>query len=45
MKELRVRCSAGALRLAADGETFDGRDVVLIRLAPEPLAVYSPVAG
>ncbi|MBV8951898.1 MAG: NAD(+)/NADH kinase [Actinobacteria bacterium] len=45
VKELRVRCLAGALRLAADGETFDGGDDVLIRLAPEPLALYSPVAG
>lgn len=45
VEQLRVRCPDGPLRLAADGETFDGDSEVLIRPAAEPLTVYSPAAG
>ncbi len=41
--KLRIRCSAGPLRLASDGETFEGHSEVVVRKAPEPLTVYAPV--
>lgn len=41
--ELRIRCAAGALRLASDGETFEGHAEVVVCKAPEPLTVYAPV--
>lgn len=39
---LRVRSLEGRLRLARDGETFDGPDEFTISKAEEPLAVFVP---
>lgn len=40
--ELKVRSLQGPLRLARDGETFDGSEAFTIERAPQPLLVYSP---
>jgi len=40
--ELRVRSRQDALRLARDGETFDGSVEFTITKAAEPLVVYAP---
>ena len=42
---LQVRSSDGPLRLARDGETFDGGDVVEILKSGQRVAVYSPIGG
>jgi len=39
---LAVRSQDGPLRLARDGETFDGSTAVLVTKHPEPLAVFAP---
>jgi undecaprenyl-diphosphatase len=41
-RELRVRSLDGPLRLAHDGEVFDGSDEFVIRKEDRPLAVYVP---
>jgi undecaprenyl-diphosphatase len=41
-KKLRFRSLKGPLRLARDGETFDGPEEVVIQKHPERLAVYVP---
>jgi diacylglycerol kinase family enzyme/membrane-associated phospholipid phosphatase len=41
-RELRVRSRQGPLRLARDGETFDGSEEFTIAKAAEPLVVYAP---
>jgi diacylglycerol kinase family enzyme len=41
--EVRVRAGE-KLRLAADGETFDGSEEFTIRKRPQPLRVYVPPA-
>jgi undecaprenyl-diphosphatase len=40
--ELPVRSLDGPLRLARDGETFDGPSELVIRKRPKPIAVYAP---
>jgi len=42
VKELRVKSLDGRLRLARDGETFDGSEEFTITKAAEPLLVYVP---
>jgi undecaprenyl-diphosphatase len=42
VKELRIHSPNGALRLARDGETFDGSEEVVIAKHPKRLAVYVP---
>ena len=42
VKELRVKSLDGPLRLARDGETFDGPEEFTIAKADEPLLVYVP---
>ena len=41
-RELRVRSLAGPLRLARDGETFDGPAEFVVTKYDRPLAVYGP---
>jgi len=41
-KSLHVRSLDGPLRLARDGETFDGSDEFEVEKEPQPLAVYVP---
>jgi hypothetical protein len=41
-RELRVRALDGPLRLARDGETFDGSPEFTIAKEERPLAVFSP---
>jgi undecaprenyl-diphosphatase len=41
-RELRVKSLDGPLRLARDGEVFDGSDAFVIRKEDRPLAVYVP---
>lgn len=41
-KRLEVRSHSGSLRLAVDGETFDGSDTFTICKRPDPLTVYAP---
>lgn len=41
-RRITVRSREGTLRLARDGETFDGPDEFTIEKAPEPLVVYGP---
>jgi undecaprenyl-diphosphatase len=42
VKELRVRSLQGSLRLARDGETFDGGTEFVVRKRPTPLTVIVP---
>jgi hypothetical protein len=42
---LRIRSADGPLRLARDGETFDGDDVFDIAKGGERLAVFTPDQG
>jgi undecaprenyl-diphosphatase len=44
-RELRVRSLDGPLRLARDGETFDGSTDVVIGKEGRPLSVYVPLPG
>ncbi|HVE46728.1 MAG TPA: phosphatase PAP2 family protein [Acidimicrobiales bacterium] len=44
VKELSVRSLEGPLRLARDGETFDGPESFTIAKAETPLIVYAPPA-
>ena len=41
-RRITVRSREGTLRLARDGETFDGSDEFTIEKAPEPLVVFVP---
>jgi undecaprenyl-diphosphatase len=41
-RRVEVSCVAGSLRLARDGETFDGSEHFTICKAEEPLAVFAP---
>ena len=41
-KKVEVSCIAGSLRLARDGETFDGSDRFTICKAGQPLVVFAP---
>ncbi len=41
-RKVEVRCIAGPLRLARDGETFDGSERFTICKAEEPLVVFAP---
>jgi diacylglycerol kinase family enzyme len=41
-RRVTVRSRDGTLRLARDGETFDGPDEFTIEKAPEPLVVFVP---
>ena len=41
-RELRVKSLDGPLRLARDGETFDGSDAFSVRKEERPLAMYVP---
>lgn len=41
--ELKIRSHGGPMRLARDGETFDGSEVFSVTKADRPLAVYRPV--
>jgi undecaprenyl-diphosphatase len=43
--ELRVRSLQGPLRLARDGETFDGSVEFTVTKLQEPLVLYRPLAG
>jgi diacylglycerol kinase family enzyme len=43
-RRVTVRSREGRLRLARDGETFDGPDEFTIEKAPEPLVVYVPAS-
>jgi undecaprenyl-diphosphatase len=43
MKELRVTSLEGPLRLARDGETFDGSDDFVIAKLDRPLVLYAPL--
>ncbi|CAN5830028.1 bifunctional phosphatase PAP2/diacylglycerol kinase family protein [soil metagenome] len=43
-REVHIRSRQGALRLAADGETFDGAAEFVIRKEEEPLLIYVPAA-
>ena len=40
---LKVRSMSGPLRLAIDGETFDGSDEFVVEKLSDPLSVYAPV--
>jgi undecaprenyl-diphosphatase len=40
LKELRITSFEGPLRLARDGETFDGSDDFVIRKLEMPLVLY-----
>jgi undecaprenyl-diphosphatase len=42
LKELRITSPDGSVRLARDGETFDGSDDFVIRKLDEPLVLYAP---
>lgn len=42
VKELSVSCLEGPLRLARDGETFDGPESFTITKADSPLVVFAP---
>jgi len=42
VKELKIKSLGGPLRLARDGETFDGAEEFTITKAGEPLLVYVP---
>ncbi len=44
VRSLRVRSHQGPLRLARDGETFDGSADFTVKKCPRPLAVYVPHA-
>ena len=44
-RSITVKSREGTLRLARDGETFDGHDEFTIEKAPEPLVVFSPVTS
>ena len=41
-RRVEVRCIAGSLRLARDGETFDGSEQFMICKSDEPLVVFAP---
>jgi diacylglycerol kinase family enzyme len=41
-RELRLRALDGPLRLARDGETFDGSGAFSVRKEEQPLAIYVP---
>ncbi|MDP8936492.1 MAG: phosphatase PAP2 family protein [Actinomycetota bacterium] len=41
-RRITIRSQEGTLRLARDGETFDGPEEFTIEKAPEPLMVYVP---
>jgi undecaprenyl-diphosphatase len=41
VKELRIRSLQGPLRLARDGETFEGTDDIIVRKLPQRVAVYA----
>lgn len=41
-RRLEIRSLDGPLRLASDGETFDGPDRFAVEKSPEPLAVFVP---
>jgi len=43
-RRITVRSREGTLRLARDGETFDGSDEFTIEKAAEPLVVYVPAS-
>jgi undecaprenyl-diphosphatase len=45
VRSLRISSLNGPLRLARDGETFEGSDDVLIEKLPKRLAVYAPHGG
>jgi diacylglycerol kinase family enzyme/membrane-associated phospholipid phosphatase len=42
VREMRVRSAQGPIRLARDGETFDGSEEFSVTKADEPLSVYAP---
>jgi undecaprenyl-diphosphatase len=42
-ERLKVRSLQGPLRLARDGETFDGPEEFIVEKASEPLTVFAPV--
>lgn len=42
VKELSIASLDGPLRLARDGETFDGPEAFMVTKADEPLVVYAP---
>ncbi|MEA2517742.1 MAG: hypothetical protein QOG16_1580 [Actinomycetota bacterium] len=42
---VQVRSLQGPLRLARDGETFDGPEEFVIEKCPEPLQVFAPRSG
>jgi undecaprenyl-diphosphatase len=42
VREMHVRSRQGAIRLARDGETFDGSEELTVTKADEPLSVYLP---
>lgn len=44
-EQLKVRSPQGPLRLARDGETFDGPDEFVVEKIPKGLKVYAPVDG
>jgi diacylglycerol kinase family enzyme len=44
-EQLKVRSLQGPLRLARDGETFDGPDEFVVEKIPKGLKVYAPVEG
>lgn len=44
VRSLRVRSHQGPLRLARDGETFNGSAEFTVMKCPRPLAVYVPPA-
>lgn len=41
-ERLEIRSLEGPLRLARDGETFDGPDNFVVEKSPDPLCVYAP---
>lgn len=44
-RRVRVRSNQGPLRLARDGETFDGSSEFVIEKQDQPLAVYAPITS